>query len=114
MITVRARPHMSFCDLAAAALVAVVSAGARLPVAQDTATGVLLARMHLVAGAAFLVTPWRAVTQVSKTHHELDAPFGHRYPIATLARLFARAAWRQPTVGFLLSERRRRGGNLRT
>ena len=46
--------------LVAAALVAVVSEGAPLSVAQDTATGVLLATMHLVTGAAFLVTAWRA------------------------------------------------------
>ena len=44
--------------LVAAALVAVVSAGAPLSAAQDTATGVLLATMHLVTGAAFLVTAW--------------------------------------------------------
>ena len=43
----------------AAALVAVVSASAPLSVAQDTATGVLLATMHLVTGAAFLLTAWR-------------------------------------------------------
>ena len=42
--------------LVAAALFAVVSAGAPLSAAQDTATGVLLATMHLVTGAAFLVT----------------------------------------------------------
>ena len=44
--------------LVAAALVAVVSAGAPLSAAQDTATGVLLATMHLVTGATFLVTAW--------------------------------------------------------
>ena len=44
--------------LVAAALVAVVSAGAPLSPAQDTATGVLLATMHLVTGATFLVTAW--------------------------------------------------------
>jgi peptidoglycan/LPS O-acetylase OafA/YrhL len=53
--------------LIAAALIAVVSAGAPLSVADETATGVLLAAMHLVTGAAFLVTasrvraPWRVV-----------------------------------------------------
>jgi Family of unknown function (DUF6069) len=51
--------------LIAAALVAVVSAGAPLSVAQDTATGVLLATMHLVAGAAFLITAWRVVPPAS-------------------------------------------------
>jgi hypothetical protein len=51
--------------LVAATLVAVVSAGAPLSAAQDTATGVLLATMHLVTGAAFLVTAWRVVPQVS-------------------------------------------------
>jgi hypothetical protein len=51
--------------LIAAALIAVVSAGAPLSVAQDTATGVLLATMHLVTGAAFLVTAWRVVPPVS-------------------------------------------------
>ena len=50
--------------LIAAALVAVVSAGAPLSAAQDTATGVLLATMHLVTSAAFLVTAWRAVPPV--------------------------------------------------
>jgi Family of unknown function (DUF6069) len=50
--------------LLAAALVAVVSAAAPLAVAQDTATGVLLATMHLVTGAAFLVTAWKVVPPV--------------------------------------------------
>jgi hypothetical protein len=45
--------------LVAAALVAVVSAGAPPSAAHDTATGVLLAAMHLVTGAAFLVTASR-------------------------------------------------------
>ena len=51
--------------LIAAAMVAVVSAGAALSVAQDTATGVLLATMHLVTGAAFLITAWRVVPPAS-------------------------------------------------
>jgi Family of unknown function (DUF6069) len=51
--------------LIAAALVAVISAGAPLSAAQDTATGVLLATMHLVTGAAFLVTAWRVIPPVS-------------------------------------------------
>ena len=51
--------------LVAAALVAVVSAGAPLSVAQDTATGVLLATMHLVTGAVFLVTASRVVPPAS-------------------------------------------------
>jgi peptidoglycan/LPS O-acetylase OafA/YrhL len=42
--------------LVAAALVAVASAGVPLSAADDTATGVLLAAMHLVTGATFLVT----------------------------------------------------------
>jgi hypothetical protein len=45
--------------LVAAALFAMVSAGAPLAAAQDTATGVLLATMHLVTDAAFLATTWR-------------------------------------------------------
>jgi hypothetical protein len=45
--------------LVAAAVIAVISAGAPLLVAHDTATGVLLAAMHLVTGAAFLVTASR-------------------------------------------------------
>jgi hypothetical protein len=46
--------------LVAAALLAVVSAaGGPLPAAADLATGVLLAAMHLVTGAAFLVTASR-------------------------------------------------------
>jgi hypothetical protein len=51
--------------LTAAALVAVVSAGAPLSAAQDTATGVLLATMHLVTGAAFLITAWRMIPPAS-------------------------------------------------
>jgi hypothetical protein len=51
--------------LVAAALVAVVSAGAPLSAAQDTATGVLLATMHLVTGAGFLVTAWRVIPPAS-------------------------------------------------
>jgi hypothetical protein len=51
--------------LAAAALVASVSAAAPLAAAQDTATGVLLATMHLVTGTAFLVTAWRAIPPVA-------------------------------------------------
>jgi Family of unknown function (DUF6069) len=51
--------------LIAAALVAVVSAGAPLSAAQDTATGVLLATMHLVTGAAFVVATWRVIPSVS-------------------------------------------------
>jgi hypothetical protein len=51
--------------LIAAALVAVVSAGAPMSAAQDTATGVLLATMHLVTGAAFLVTAWRVIPPAS-------------------------------------------------
>lgn len=43
--------------LVAAVLLAVVSAaGGPMPAADDLATGVLLAAMHLVTGAAFLVT----------------------------------------------------------
>jgi hypothetical protein len=46
--------------LVAAVLLAVVSAAAGpLPAADDLATGVLLAAMHLVTGAAFLVTASR-------------------------------------------------------
>lgn len=56
--------------LIAAALVAVVSAGAPLSAADDTATGVLLAAMHLVTGATFLVTASRVVPD--------ERPSGHR------------------------------------
>jgi hypothetical protein len=49
--------------LVAAALVAVVSAGGPLSNAHDTATGVLLAAMHLVTGTAFLVTASRLGTR---------------------------------------------------
>jgi hypothetical protein len=42
--------------MAAAAVFAVVSAAAPLSLAHDTATGVLLATMHLVTGAAFVAT----------------------------------------------------------
>jgi Family of unknown function (DUF6069) len=51
--------------LIAAGVFAVVSAGAPLSAAQDTATGMLLAAMHLVTGAAFLVTAWRVIPRVS-------------------------------------------------
>jgi hypothetical protein len=51
--------------LIAAALIAVVSAGAPLAAAQDTTTGVPLAMMHLVTGATFLITAWRVVPPVS-------------------------------------------------
>jgi Family of unknown function (DUF6069) len=47
--------------LIAAAVFAVVSAGAPLSAAQDTATGVLLATMHLVTGGVFLITAWRVI-----------------------------------------------------
>ena len=46
--------------LAAGVLVAVVSAGGPLSAAEDTATGVLLAVMHLLTGAAFAITASRA------------------------------------------------------
>ncbi|WP_281354346.1 DUF6069 family protein [Phytoactinopolyspora halotolerans] len=46
--------------LIVAGVVAVVSATSPLSAADDTATGVLLATMHLVTGAAFLVTGRRA------------------------------------------------------
>jgi hypothetical protein len=42
--------------MAAAAVFAVVSAGGPLSAAHDTATGALLAAMHLVTGAAFVAT----------------------------------------------------------
>jgi hypothetical protein len=45
--------------MAAAAVVAVVSAGGPLSVAHDTPTGALLAAMHLVTGAAFVATAAR-------------------------------------------------------
>jgi hypothetical protein len=51
--------------LTAAAVFAVVSAGAPLYAAQDTATGVLLATMHLVTGGVFLITAWRVIPRVS-------------------------------------------------
>ena len=46
--------------LAAGVLVAVVSASGPLSTAEDTSTGVLLAAMHLLTGAAFAVTASRA------------------------------------------------------
>jgi hypothetical protein len=45
--------------MAAAAVVAVVSTGGPLVTAHDTATGTLLAAMHLVTGAAFVATAAR-------------------------------------------------------
>lgn len=49
--------------LVSATLVAVVSVGGPLSNAHDTATGVLLAAMHLVTGAAFLGTASRVVAR---------------------------------------------------
>jgi hypothetical protein len=46
--------------LAAGVLVAVVSTGGPLSAAEDTSTGVLLAAMHLLTGAAFAITASRA------------------------------------------------------
>lgn len=46
--------------LAAGVLVAVASAGGPLSAAEDTTTGVLLAAMHLMTGAAFAITALRA------------------------------------------------------
>jgi hypothetical protein len=45
--------------MAAAAVVAVVSAAGPLSAAQDTATAALLAAMHLATGAAFLAAAAR-------------------------------------------------------
>jgi hypothetical protein len=45
--------------MAAAAVVAVVSTGGPLLAAHDTATGALLATMHLVTGATFVATAAR-------------------------------------------------------
>jgi hypothetical protein len=45
--------------MAAAAVVAVVSAAGPLSAAQDTATAALLAAMHLITGAAFLAAAAR-------------------------------------------------------
>jgi hypothetical protein len=49
--------------LVTAAVVAVVSASGPLSTAEDTATGALLAAMHLLTGAAFLVTASRVTTR---------------------------------------------------
>ncbi|HEU4542014.1 MAG TPA: DUF6069 family protein [Jiangellaceae bacterium] len=49
--------------MVAAALFAVVSVSGPLSAADDTATGVLLAVMHLVTGATFLVTASRISTR---------------------------------------------------
>ena len=46
--------------LAAGVLFAVVSTSGPLSTAEDTSTGVLLAAMHLVTGAAFAITALRA------------------------------------------------------
>jgi Family of unknown function (DUF6069) len=51
--------------LITAALTAVISAAAPLTAAQDTTTGILLATMHLVTGAAFLITARKIVPPVS-------------------------------------------------
>ena len=45
--------------LAAGVLFAVVSTSGPLSTAEDTSTGVLLAGMHLVTGAAFAITALR-------------------------------------------------------
>jgi hypothetical protein len=49
--------------MAAAAVFAVVSVGGPLSTAHDTATGALLAAMHLVTGAAFLATAARVTAR---------------------------------------------------
>jgi len=49
--------------LVAAMLVAVLTTGGPLSNAHDTATGVLLAAMHLVTGATFVVTASRVATR---------------------------------------------------
>ena len=46
--------------LAAGVLFAVVSTGGPLSTAEDTASGVLLATMHLLTGAVFAITASRA------------------------------------------------------
>lgn len=57
--------------LVAAVLLAVVSAaGGPLPAADDLATGVLLAAMHLVTGAVFLVTASTVCQTSSLTENE--------------------------------------------
>lgn len=58
-LAVRRSRRSARAVLVAAALVAVVSAGGPLSAAQDTASGVLLAAMHLVTGAVFLATASR-------------------------------------------------------
>lgn len=49
--------------LVMAVVIAVVSAAGPLSTAHDTATGVLLAAMHLVTGGTFVVTASRVVTR---------------------------------------------------
>jgi hypothetical protein len=57
VLTLAARRSRQFVRvvMAAAAVIAVVSTAGPLSTALDTATGVLLAAMHLITGAAFLV-----------------------------------------------------------
>jgi hypothetical protein len=47
--------------LAAGVLFAVVSTAGPLSTAEDASTGLLLAAMHLLTGAAFAITAWRAL-----------------------------------------------------
>jgi hypothetical protein len=58
--------------LVAAALVAVISTGGPLTNANDIATGVLLAAMHLVTGATFVVTASRVAAWSGKVPRERD------------------------------------------
>jgi Family of unknown function (DUF6069) len=64
-LAARRSPRWVRAVFIAAAVFAVVSAGAPLSAAQDTATGVLLATMHLVTGAAFLITAWSMIPPAS-------------------------------------------------
>jgi hypothetical protein len=56
----RRSDHWARAVLAAGVLFAVVSTVGPLSTAEDTSTGVLLASMHLLTGAAFAITASRS------------------------------------------------------
>lgn len=59
-LAARRSDRWAFAVLTAGVLVTVVSVGGPLTTAEDTTTGMLLAAMHLLTGAAFAITVLRA------------------------------------------------------
>jgi peptidoglycan/LPS O-acetylase OafA/YrhL len=76
--------------MAAAAVFAVVSAGGPLSAVHDTATGALLATMHLLTGAVFVATAARAVPRVGDGAKTTD-PVSYTLGVAKLASFVIKA-----------------------